>query len=111
MEGLGTEEECDETNVSTGETFGLLGETDASKDSWPGKLDNSVAGGVPAGMTPLESIVKECMEEASLPKDIVAPLLKPTGAVSYCYRYFLNFVKPRFATLILLQDHQRMVTT
>ena len=42
-------------------------------------------------MTPLESMIKECMEEASLPEDLVAPLIKPTGAVSYCYRYLSHF--------------------
>ena len=40
-------------------------------------------------MTPLESMIKESMEEASLPEDIIAPLIKHTGAVSYCYRYLI----------------------
>ena len=87
MESLGAEKERNEANVGTGKPSRLLCETDEWKDSWPGKLDNSVAGGVPSGMTPLESMIKECMEEASLPEDLVAPLIKPTGAVSYCYRY------------------------
>lgn len=61
------------------ETFG---------DSWPSKLDNvskvldtksafahplsqSVAGGIPSGMAPFESLIKECHEEASLPEQVV----------------------------------------
>ena len=87
MEGLGTEKERNEANVGTGKPSRLLCDTDGSMDSWPGKLDNTVAGGLPSGMTPSESMIKECMEEASLPEDLVAPLIKPTGAVSYCYRY------------------------
>lgn len=87
MEGLGAEKERDKANVGTGKPFRPLSKTDDLEDSWPGKLDNSVAGGLPSGMTPLESMIKECMEEASLPEDIVGPLIKPTGAVSYCYRY------------------------
>jgi hypothetical protein len=43
-------------------------------------------------MTPLESIIKECMEEASLPDDIVTPLIRPTGAVSYYYQYLPWFL-------------------
>jgi 8-oxo-dGTP pyrophosphatase MutT (NUDIX family) len=33
----------------------------------PGKLDHLVAGGVPAGMTPEETLLKEAAEEAALP--------------------------------------------
>ncbi len=33
----------------------------------PGKLDHVVAGGVPAGLTPFETLVKEAAEEASIP--------------------------------------------
>lgn len=33
----------------------------------PGKLDHIVAGGVPAGLSPRETLVKEAWEEASLP--------------------------------------------
>lgn len=33
--------------------------------------DQSVAGGIVAGMTPLETMIKECEEEASLPEELV----------------------------------------
>ena len=36
-----------------------------TKPTWPGYLDNSVAGGIPAGLGVFESLVKEAMEEAS----------------------------------------------
>lgn len=52
---------------------------------WPGLLDNSVAGGIPYGLGPMESLIKECMEEASLPEDI-AKNAKTVGCVTYFYQ-------------------------
>ena len=48
-------------------------------------LDNTVAGGIPEGMSPFEAIVKESMEEASLPEDLVRKHIRAVGAVSYFY--------------------------
>ena len=39
----------------------------------PGKLDHIVAGGVPAGLTPAETLVKEAAEEAAIPASLAAP--------------------------------------
>jgi 8-oxo-dGTP pyrophosphatase MutT (NUDIX family) len=36
----------------------------------PGKLDNIVAGGVPAGLTAAQTLVKEAAEEAAIPADL-----------------------------------------
>jgi len=38
----------------------------------PGKLDHIVAGGVPAGMTPAQTLLKEAAEEAAIPAALVA---------------------------------------
>lgn len=57
-----------------------------TKPTFPGYLDNTVAGGIPSGMSPFEALVKECMEEASLPDDLVRDHIKATGAVSYFFR-------------------------
>ena len=38
----------------------------------PGKLDHVVAGGVPAGLSPAETLVKEAAEEAAIPPDLAA---------------------------------------
>jgi 8-oxo-dGTP pyrophosphatase MutT (NUDIX family) len=38
----------------------------------PGKLDHIVAGGVPAGLTPAQTLVKEAGEEAAIPPDLAA---------------------------------------
>jgi len=48
----------------------------------PGKLDNIVAGGIPAGLTPDECLIKEAAEEASLPPELAATA-RPTGRISY----------------------------
>lgn len=38
----------------------------------PGKLDHIVAGGVPAGLTPMETLLKEAGEEAAIPPALAA---------------------------------------
>lgn len=48
----------------------------------PGQMDHIVAGGIPAGLTPLECLVKEAAEEASLPADLAARAIA-AGRVSY----------------------------
>lgn len=48
----------------------------------PGQLDNIVAGGIPAGLSPAECLVKEAAEEASLPPGLAAAA-RPAGRVSY----------------------------
>jgi 8-oxo-dGTP pyrophosphatase MutT (NUDIX family) len=42
----------------------------ADKKLDPGKLDHLVAGGVPAGYTPFEALLKEAEEEAALPEQL-----------------------------------------
>jgi 8-oxo-dGTP pyrophosphatase MutT (NUDIX family) len=44
----------------------------ANKKLDPGKLDHLVAGGVPAGYTPFETLIKEAEEEAGLPEAMAA---------------------------------------
>ena len=51
----------------------------------PGKLDNLVAGGIPAGLGPEETLVKEAAEEASLPANL-AVQARPAGRISYVMR-------------------------
>jgi 8-oxo-dGTP pyrophosphatase MutT (NUDIX family) len=45
-----------------------VGKRAADKKLDPGKLDHLVAGGVPAGYTPFQALVKEAEEEAALPE-------------------------------------------
>lgn len=50
----------------------------------PGKLDNMIAGGQPAGLGLMENLIKEADEEASIP-EALASKAKPIGTVTYCY--------------------------
>lgn len=50
----------------------------------PGKLDNMIAGGQPAGLGLKENLIKEAAEEADIPED-VALTARPVGAISYCH--------------------------
>ena len=53
-----------------------------SKPVGPGKLDQIVGGGVPAGMGLRACLIKECAEEASIP-EALAMEARPVGAVAY----------------------------
>ncbi len=48
----------------------------------PGKLDHLVAGGVPAGLSPWETLAKEADEEAAVPADLIASAT-PVALLSY----------------------------
>jgi isopentenyldiphosphate isomerase len=56
----------------------------ASKQTFPSKLDNSVAGGVSAGESPWTSLMRESLEEASL-EESMAKNAKEVGVVTYFY--------------------------
>ncbi|KAI9368466.1 thiamine pyrophosphokinase-related protein [Aspergillus egyptiacus] len=56
-----------------------------TKQTYPGMLDNSVAGGMSTGEKPYECLVREAMEEASLPEDVVRANATAAGCVSYTY--------------------------
>jgi len=53
-----------------------------TKSVAPGQMDNMVAGGIPAGLSPAQCLVKEGEEEASLPAEVVAGAV-PVGRISY----------------------------
>lgn len=52
------------------------------KPTYPGQLDNMVAGGQPVGIGLMENVIKEAAEEASIPYEI-ASQARPCGAISY----------------------------
>lgn len=54
----------------------------ADRPTYPGKLDNTVAGGQPAGLGVLDNLVKECGEEAGMPPKL-ARRARPVGTLSY----------------------------
>ena len=55
------------------------------KSTYPGMLDNTVAGGLMTGEDPFECIVREADEEASLPENLMREKAKFTGMVTYIY--------------------------
>ena len=60
-----------------------IAERAAGRHSYPGMLDNMVAGGQPAGLSLMENVVKEAAEEAGIP-EALAQRARPAGAVTYC---------------------------
>jgi hypothetical protein len=52
-----------------------------TKSTYPGMLDNTVAGGQPVGIGIFENLIKECAEEASIPEALARRAL-PAGSVS-----------------------------
>ncbi len=48
----------------------------------PGKLDHIVAGGVPAGLGPIETLLKEAGEEASIPSELASKAVH-VGLIGY----------------------------
>lgn len=66
----------------------------ATKATWPSKLDNSVAGGIPAGMRPFECMIKECDEEASLEQNVVRRYIQAAGVTTYFYITSEGWLQP-----------------
>ena len=60
-----------------------IAERAAGRHSYPGMLDNMVAGGQPAGLSLRENVAKEAAEEAGIPEALAARA-RPAGAVTYC---------------------------
>lgn len=54
-----------------------------NKQTYPGFMDNSVAGGIAVGEASFGSLIRESQEEASLSEEIVRKNVKSVGTVSY----------------------------
>jgi len=57
-----------------------------TKPTYPGMLDNTVAGGQPEGLSLIDNVIKECQEEASIP-EALARQARPIGVVTYCLEH------------------------
>jgi len=68
----------------TGEIRLWVARRSHTKSKYPGMLDHIVAGGQPYGISPMENVIKECGEEAGIPRDL-AQAARPAGAISYEY--------------------------
>ena len=60
-----------------------IGRRSPDKRSAPGKLDQLVAGGQPAGLSLAENLIKEAAEEAAIPAELAARAVA-AGAVTDC---------------------------
>jgi isopentenyldiphosphate isomerase len=54
-----------------------------TKSTFPGKLDNMVAGGLPIGISLEDNVIKECHEEAGIPATLASRAIR-AGSISYC---------------------------
>jgi hypothetical protein len=55
-----------------------------NKPTYPGKLDQLVAGGQPVGISLSDNLVKECWEEALMPEALARQAV-PVPPISYCF--------------------------
>ena len=55
----------------------------ADNQTYPGMLDNMIAGGQPIGIGLQENVIKEAAEEASVPYNVASRAI-PVGMVTYC---------------------------
>ncbi|MFC3123959.1 DUF4743 domain-containing protein [Pseudoroseomonas globiformis] len=63
-----------------------LGKRALHKAVSPGEWDNMVAGGMPAGLDPLATLIKEAGEEAGVPPEMAAGA-QPAGRISYVMKH------------------------
>ena len=56
-----------------------------TKSTYPGMLDNTVAGGIATGESPWTCIVREAEEEASLPAALMQERCRAAGTVTYLH--------------------------
>jgi isopentenyldiphosphate isomerase len=64
------------------------------KPTYPGLLDNMVAGGQPIGLSLQDNVVKESAEEASVPAELAQRAI-PVGAITYCHETEIG-IKPDY---------------
>ncbi|XP_022749760.1 nudix hydrolase 20, chloroplastic-like isoform X2 [Durio zibethinus] len=65
-----------------GQKFLWIGKRSPVKPTFPGMLDHLVAGGLSHGIACGENLMKECEEEAGIPRSLSSRAI-PVGAVSY----------------------------
>jgi len=66
-----------------GADFMWLATRALDKTTYPGKLDNLVAGGHPSGLSAEQNLIKECAEEAGIDEPL-ARTARPVSVMTYC---------------------------
>lgn len=62
-----------------------IGKRSSKKQTYPGMLDCTAAGGLPTGTLPLDAVMCEAQEEASIPYDFTKRNIKSMEPISYFY--------------------------
>lgn len=60
-----------------------IGKRSSRKQTYPGMLDCTAAGGLPTGTAPIEAVLCEAREEASIPGGFARANIKAMGPISY----------------------------
>lgn len=60
-----------------------IGKRSERKQTYPGMLDTTAAGGLGAGKLPIEALISEAQEEASIPEDIVKMNTRSMAPLTY----------------------------
>ncbi|XP_068718299.1 uncharacterized protein [Montipora capricornis] len=68
----------------SGQFFMWVARRSPTKQTWPSKLDQIVAGGIICGEKIEETLIRECAEEASITEEL-AKTATPAGCVSYFF--------------------------
>ncbi|KAK0617510.1 NUDIX hydrolase domain-like protein [Immersiella caudata] len=71
------------TRTAKGDYLFWIPRRSATKSTYPGMLDQAVAGGVAQGETPFECVVREAGEEAALPEEFVRQNAVACGTVTW----------------------------
>ncbi|KAF9221180.1 hypothetical protein BS17DRAFT_786025 [Gyrodon lividus] len=78
----------------TGRTMLWIPRRSLSKNTWPGRYDCTVGGGMGLGETPSDTIIRECTEEASLSSSLVEGNLRSTGILTFMNRSPTKWILP-----------------
>ncbi|OQE37684.1 hypothetical protein PENCOP_c009G01578 [Penicillium coprophilum] len=60
-----------------------IGKRAEGKQTYPSMLDSTAAGGLGAGKLPIEALICEAREEASIPEDVLRMKVKPMSYLTY----------------------------
>lgn len=69
--------------ISEGQTRVWVSRRSSHLYTYPGMLDVTVGGGVKSGVSPLDTIIQESEEEASLPESLIRHHARPRGVISH----------------------------
>ncbi|KAG1418534.1 hypothetical protein G6F59_008197 [Rhizopus arrhizus] len=92
-----------------GEIYMWIARRAKTKQTWPGLLDNCVAGGITYQYKIKDTIIKECDEEASIPYEL-ASKARSTNAVTY-YTSTPNGLQPETQYIFDLELPKDFVPT